>query len=50
MGQVVVKLPDELEKKIDEIAKQEYNPKSAVIRRLISIGIDTLENLETFKK
>jgi len=40
---VTVRIPREMLIKIDALAKAENNPRSAVIRRLLSIAINELE-------
>ena len=43
-GTIGVRLPEDLVKEIDEIANKERNPRSAVIRRLIVLGLEKIKN------
>ena len=47
MGYVGLRLPDDLLKRIDEIAQKERNPHSTVIRRILT---EALENKSQFSK
>ncbi|ADB58661.1 ribbon-helix-helix protein, CopG family [Archaeoglobus profundus] len=41
MGYVGLRLPDDLLKRIDEIAQKERNPRSAVLRRIIAEALES---------
>lgn len=44
MGYVGLRLPDDLIRKIDAIAQKERNPRSTVIRRILSEALNDTEN------
>jgi len=43
---VGVRIPEDLIKEIDKIAKRERNPRSSVIRRLIVLGLEKIKEKE----
>jgi len=47
MKMLGVVVPEEMIKRIDEIARKEKNPRSAVVRRLLSEALEKINKIES---
>lgn len=46
MSNITIRMPDELMERVREIAARDYSRESAVLRRLVRLGIDADERRE----
>lgn len=46
MTSITIRVPDELMDRVRKLAKRDYSSESAVLRRVIRLGLDTDERLE----